>query len=74
MPDDKPEDNSQESDYRLTYAELKILGTRQTSYYQVFIPLPSRRVAAYDKYPDFFFSHKVYRSDGRICKSSGRKI
>lgn len=27
-------------------------------------PLPSRRVAAYDTYPDFFFQPQVYRSDG----------
>jgi hypothetical protein len=27
-------------------------------------PLPSRRVAAYDAYPDFFFEPQVYRSDG----------
>lgn len=27
-------------------------------------PLPSRRVAAYDEYPDFFFQKQVYRSDG----------
>lgn len=27
-------------------------------------PLPSRRVAAYDAYPDFFFQPQVYRSDG----------
>lgn len=27
-------------------------------------PLPSRRVAAYDEYPDFFFQPQVYRSDG----------
>ncbi len=27
-------------------------------------PLPSRRVAAYDEYPDFFFQAQVYRSDG----------
>lgn len=27
-------------------------------------PLPSRRVAAYDKYPDFFFQPQVYRQDG----------
>ena len=27
-------------------------------------PLPSRRVAAYDKYPDFFFQPQVYRADG----------
>jgi hypothetical protein len=27
-------------------------------------PLPSRRVAAIDDYPDFFFQKQVYRSDG----------
>ncbi|WP_276500897.1 CehA/McbA family metallohydrolase [Terrimonas pollutisoli] len=27
-------------------------------------PLPSRRVAAHDEYPDFFFQPQVYRSDG----------
>lgn len=27
-------------------------------------PLPSRRVAAYDEYPDFFFQPQVYRMDG----------
>lgn len=27
-------------------------------------PLPSRRVAAYDAYPDFFFQPQIYRADG----------
>jgi hypothetical protein len=27
-------------------------------------PLPSRRVAAYDEYPDFFFQPQIYRKDG----------
>lgn len=27
-------------------------------------PLPSRRVAAFDEYPDFFFQKQVYRSNG----------
>jgi hypothetical protein len=27
-------------------------------------PLPSRRVAAFDEYPDFFFQPQVYRADG----------
>lgn len=27
-------------------------------------PLPSRRVAAYDEYPDFFFQPQVYRANG----------
>jgi hypothetical protein len=29
-------------------------------------PLPSRRVAAHDEYPDFFFQPQVYRSDGEF--------
>jgi hypothetical protein len=29
-------------------------------------PLPSRRVAAYDDYPDFFFQPQIYRSDGEF--------
>lgn len=29
-----------------------------------FYPLPSRRVAAFDEYPDFFFQKQVYRKDG----------
>lgn len=27
-------------------------------------PLPSRRVAAFDEYPDFFFQPQIYRADG----------
>lgn len=27
-------------------------------------PLPSRRVAAYDEFPDFFFQPQIYRTDG----------
>jgi hypothetical protein len=27
-------------------------------------PLPARRVAAYDEYPDFFFQPQIYRSNG----------
>ncbi len=29
-----------------------------------FYPLPSRRVAAYDEYPDFFFQKQIYRFTG----------
>lgn len=36
-------------------------------------PLPSRRVAAYDEYPDFFFQPQVYRSSGEhIMLAPGR--
>ncbi len=27
-------------------------------------PLPARRIAAFDEYPDFFFQPQIYRSDG----------
>jgi hypothetical protein len=36
-------------------------------------PLPARRVAAYDEYPDFFFQPQVYRSDGEhVLLPSGK--
>jgi len=58
-------------DYRFTLAQLEYqepwfssegykVPARLTGIY----PLPSRRVAAYDEYPDFFFQPQVYRSDG----------
>lgn len=57
-------------DYRFTTAQLEYweshipaegyrIPARLTGIY----PLPSRRVAAYDTYPDFFFQPQVYRSD-----------
>jgi hypothetical protein len=55
-------------DYRHTLAQMEYwegssaskIPRRLTGIY----PLPSRRVAAYDKYPDFFFQPQVYRSYG----------
>jgi hypothetical protein len=58
-------------DYRFTTAQIEYqegfspaegyhIPSRLTGIY----PLPSRRVAAYDTYPDFFFQPQVYRSDG----------
>lgn len=47
-----------------------ILGTIEEEGYQPpkqlvgIYPLPGRRVAAYDEYPDFFFQPQVYRSSG----------
>lgn len=36
-------------------------------------PLPSRRVAAYDEYPDFFFQPQIYRADGEhVMLAPGR--
>ncbi len=50
------------TDYRLTLAqqEYQVPSKGLTGIY----PLPSRRVASYDEYPDFFFQPQVYRSDG----------
>ncbi|HEX5155190.1 MAG TPA: CehA/McbA family metallohydrolase [Parafilimonas sp.] len=50
------------TDYRLTLAkrEYQAPSKALTGIY----PLPSRRVASYDEYPDFFFQPQVYRSDG----------
>jgi hypothetical protein len=58
-------------DYRFTTAQMEYweshipatgyrIPPRLTGIY----PLPSRRVAAYDVYPDFFFQPQVYRTDG----------
>lgn len=63
--------NRSNIDYRFTTAQLDTweqwlaadgykVPARLTGIY----PLPSRRVAAYDEYPDFFFQPQVYRSDG----------
>jgi len=50
------------TDYRLTLAqqEYQHPSKQLTGIY----PLPSRRVASYDEYPDFFFQPQIYRSDG----------
>ena len=56
-------------DYRLVLASLAP-SSRHPDYLiparelRGIYPLPSRRVAAYDEYPDFFFQPQVYRSDG----------
>ncbi|MEJ7769475.1 MAG: CehA/McbA family metallohydrolase [Chitinophagaceae bacterium] len=50
------------TDYRVTTAQLEynVPGKSLKGIY----PLPSRRVAALDEYPDFFFQPQVYRADG----------
>jgi len=63
--------NKSQINYRFTTAQLEYqepwvpsvnykVPARLTGIY----PLPSRRVAAYDEYPDFFFQAQVYRADG----------
>lgn len=56
--------------FRSTAAQLEYRLNGNTKNYNVparltgIYPLPGRRVAAYDEYPDFFFQPQVYRSDG----------
>jgi hypothetical protein len=57
-----PEDST--TDYRLTIAQENYRGTEPSKELTGIYPLPSRRVASYDEYPDFFFQPQVYRSDG----------
>jgi hypothetical protein len=54
--------NLESLDYRLTKAQLEYW--MPSKELRGIYPLPSRRVAAYDEYPDFFFQPQVYRADG----------
>jgi hypothetical protein len=56
------EDSVSNANYRLTLARQEYQAVSKEL--QGIYPLPSRRVAAYDEYPDFFFQPQVYRSDG----------
>jgi hypothetical protein len=51
----------QTDNYRLTYAqkEFGVLSKRLIGIY----PLPSRRMAEMDEYPDFYFQPQIYRHD-----------
>ena len=53
--------NIKSVDYRLTKAQLEYWNPSREL--RGIYPLPSRRVAAFDEYPDFFFQPQVYRSD-----------
>jgi hypothetical protein len=58
------------ADVRLTAAQRNLGSKRLTNDPAIpatltgIYPLPSRRIAAFDEYPDFFFQPQVYRSDG----------
>jgi hypothetical protein len=59
------------TDFRITAAQREfVVGDASLKTYTVpkrlrgIYPLPSRRVAAYDQYPDFFFQPQIYRSSG----------
>ena len=62
--------DQEKTDYRTMMANLEFASLYSLTKYVVpkelkgIYPLPSRRVAAYDEYPDFFFQPQVYRSDG----------
>jgi hypothetical protein len=45
---------------KLAHTEYNIIEKRLTGVY----PLPSRRIATEDEYPDFFFHPQIYRQDG----------
>lgn len=57
-------------DYRLTTAQLEYWNPGVPEEYKIprrltgIYPLPSRRVAAHDEYPDFFFQPQIYRANG----------
>ncbi len=54
--------NLSTADYRITLAQTEY--NMPDKKLKGIYPLPSRRVAAYDEYPDFFFQPQVYRKDG----------
>ncbi len=51
-------------DFRVAEAQREYHADKIPAGLMGIYPLPSRRVAAYDEYPDFFFQPQVYRSDG----------
>lgn len=71
LPDSVQVVNRPPNDYRFTTAQMEYWESHRPSVgYQVpprltgIYPLPSRRVALRDSYPDFFFQPQVYRTDG----------
>ena len=60
------DDAEQSTDYRLTTAssEFGVPSKQLTGLY----PLPSRRLATTDPYPDFFFQPQIYRNDGETVE------
>lgn len=49
---------------RVNNTEFRLAAAQRKSRLAGIYPLPARRVAAYDEYPDFFFQPQIYRSDG----------
>ncbi|GMV99011.1 MAG: hypothetical protein AMXMBFR84_01500 [Candidatus Hydrogenedentota bacterium] len=57
---DKPEDYRVRAAMSVPTGAIETMGKPLVSLY----PLPSRRMAATDPYPDFFFQPQIYRADG----------
>ena len=53
-----------DTDYRLTMARNEFWGLGQSPKLTGIYPLPSRRHAGRDAYPDFFFHPQIYRENG----------
>lgn len=64
LPDSIPD--LSKTDYHVTLAENEygVLSKQLKGIY----PLPSRRMAEYDEYPDFFFEPQVYRTSGEYIE------
>ena len=48
-----------QQEYRISSSKYKVPASLKGIY-----PLPSRRIAAFDEYPDFFFQPQIYRTNG----------
>lgn len=56
--------NLSKADFYLAAAKMEYRLPKAPKQLRGIYPLPSRRVAAYDEYPDFYFHPQVYRADG----------
>lgn len=54
--------------FPLVAAQREFWGEKVPVHLRGIYPLPSRRVAAYDAYPDFFFQPQIYRADGEYVQ------
>lgn len=63
---DEDNPNAPKPDYRIRNAETPPTGTMLTAMQRFtgVYPLPSRRVADVDEFPDFYFQPQIYRADG----------
>jgi hypothetical protein len=62
--DEAPGGQAGEGDYRMSMASTEYWGWGESKQLRGIYPLPARRVATRDPYPDFFFHPQIYRADG----------